>query len=418
MNKKNHHLLLLVFTILSITVLLGIQINWMLKTARMQETQFKHAVSLVLSKTVENLREDKAICAEITNCLLDSGTQSCSFTNQNRIIVSGLDSLIRRELKSLNIDLDFEFELVEKGTLQVCPSQKNIYINKTLDGVVPETDYELSIRFPEKKEFIKAQMGSIFISSIALLMLVCASIVLIYRFLEHEKRLTRNLIDFLNNITHEVKTPLTNISLASNIISKHPSIETDSKLSSYVKVIRTEHQRLKEKVEMLLKATLLESDIPIEETFFSADDEISGVVSVFDVQIHERQGQISVCKSGNNFLLSGNVDLFRIAIGNLIDNAIKYCFGNPHIKIDLISRGNHLKISVADNGIGISQKHLPRVFDKYFRVRNGDTHSVDGFGLGLFFVKSTITKMKGHVTVTSEQGEGSVFTLKIPLVCN
>jgi len=417
MRKNKYHLLLLIYTITSLAVLVGIQISWILKTARMQETQFKHAVSLVLNRTVENLTSENAICTELANCLRDSSMHSCAVINQNRIVFSGLDSLIRHELRNLNIDLDFEFELVEKGTVQICPTKKNVFVNKNLDRVVPESDYELSIRFPEKREFIKAQMGSIFISSIALLILVSVSFVSIYRFLEHEKRLTRNIIDFVNNITHEIKTPLTNIALASNIISKHKTIENDVKLSAYTKVIRSEQQRLKEKVDIMLRATLLESGIPMEVCEFSADDEIGSIANTFSLQLSERQGKIKLQQAGNNFNIVGNIDLFRIAIGNLIDNAIKYNLNSPDILIDLASKGNQLKITVSDNGIGIHQKHLPQIFDKYFRVKNGDVHDSEGFGLGLYFVKSTISQMKGQVSVTSVLGKGTVFTIKLPLIC-
>lgn len=418
MKRNKVHLLLMVFTITSLAALVGIQISWILKTARMQETQFRHAVALVLNRTVENLSNENAICAELANCLRDSNMHSCAYINQNRAVFSQLDSLIRYELQNLNIELDFEFEVIEKGTVQVCPSKKNVFVQKTLDGVVPNSGYELSIRFPEKKEFIKAQMGSIFISSIALLMLIGISIVLIYRFLEQERRMTRNIIDFVNNITHEIKTPLTNIALASSIISKHKAIESDEKLSAYARVIRTEHQSMKEKIDIMLKATLMESDIPMEVSEFLADEEICSIVDSFGVQLNAKQGSVSIRKQGDVFTLSGNVDLFRIAIGNLIDNAIKYCKSAPEISIDIESKGNYLRIAVTDNGIGIPQKNLPQVFDKYYRVKNGDVHDYEGFGLGLYFVKSIVTRMKGHVFVESTPGKGSVFTLKIPLVCS
>jgi two-component system phosphate regulon sensor histidine kinase PhoR len=413
--KSKIHLVLLLITIISLAVLVGIQISWMLKAAKMQEDQFKQAVSLVMNRTVENLASNKVFCNELAGCISEGEIQSCFAINHNRIVFKSLDSLIRNELRNLNIDLDFEFELVEKGTVQECPYKKNVFVHKNLENIAPNSGFELSIRFPEKKEFIKAQMGSIFISSIALLLLVCVSIVLIYRFLEHERRLTRNIIDFINNITHEIKTPLTNIALASSIISKHEVITADEKLVAYTKVIRNEHKNMKDKIEMMLKATLLESDIPMEINQFSAYEEVCSVVDTFSVQLDQRQGRISIEKSGDNFMLLGNADLFRIAIGNLIDNAIKYCSVEPEIKVELDSKGKQLRICISDNGIGIPKKHHSRIFDRYYRVTNGDVHCIDGFGLGLYLVRSTVTKMNGQVDVSSTEGKGSVFIIKLPL---
>jgi two-component system, OmpR family, phosphate regulon sensor histidine kinase PhoR len=418
MNKKKFHLILLVFTILSLAILIGIQINWMLKSARMQEMQFKYAVSIVMNKAMEQLSNDKTICEDLYNCLSDEKAQFCVFFSRNQHVFSGLDSLIRKELKNFDIDLNFEFDLVEKGIISTCPSTKNVFFHEDMKSYFPESDYELSIRFPEKNDFIRAQMGSIFISSIALLILVSVSITLIYKLLEHERKLSRNIIDFVNNITHEIKTPITNIALASKIISKHKSIESDEKLSAYTKVIINENRSLKEKVDVMLKATLIESGIPFEITEFNILEEIRNVANTFAVQVSEKNGSINLHKSGEDFMISGSMDMFRIAIGNLIDNAIKYNNNSPEIIINIVSKANVLKITVSDNGKGIPQKDISRIFDKYFRVNNGNRHDTDGFGLGLFFVKSIINKMKGNITVTSKVNKGSTFTVKLPVACN
>ena len=290
------------------------------------------------------------------------------------------------------------------------------YINDNLQKILNESGYELRIRFPEKREFIRNQTGYIFISSIALLVLVCVSFLLIYRFYKREKKLTGNIIDFINNMTHEFKTPLTSIALANSMISKNEMFEKDEKLSSYSKVIKTEHQRLKDKVDILLKAAITENDKHLNFEPFDAEAEIRNIAGTFSVILEEKNGSIQIITSGCHSRLSGNVEMFQIAIGNIIDNAIKYNTNKPDIAINIESGKKSLLIKIRDNGIGISKENLPYIFDKFSRISEGDIHNNDGFGLGLYFVKKTVEQMQGKITAASTVGKGTIFTLEFPLL--
>jgi two-component system phosphate regulon sensor histidine kinase PhoR len=334
---------------------------------------------------------------------------------RNQAAWARLDTIIKNELQSYNIDIDFDFDIVEKGTAIPTTMSRHMFIHDDLYEALKESGYELRIRFPQKSDFIKAQMGYVFISSIALLMLVSVSFLLIYKYYKREKKLTTNIIDFVNNITHELKTPLTNIALANSMISKSTAIQKDEKLWMYSNVIKDEHKRLKDKVDVLLKTTLLENEKPINVEIFDADVEVKFVANTFLVQLTERGGSISIGKTGENFNVKGNIDMFHIAIGNLIDNAIRYSTSSPEISILLSSQNGILKIAVTDNGIGIPKGELPNIFDKYYRVTNGDVHNSDGIGLGLYIVKSIVLRMEGQITVSSELGKGTEFTIKLPL---
>jgi two-component system phosphate regulon sensor histidine kinase PhoR len=334
---------------------------------------------------------------------------------KNRIEWTSLDSIVKSDLNYYNINLDYEFDIVSKGTNVEPGKAGETYINDNLERALAQSGYELRLRFPEKNEYIKAQIGYVFISSIALLMLVCVSFILIYRFYKREKRLTGKITDFINNMTHEFKTPLTNIALANSMISKNEIVENDEKLFHYTGVIKNENQRLREKVDLLLKAALSETEQPLSSELFNAADEIRNVAGTFSVQIKEKNGRLQINVSGKNFNLSGNVELFQIAVGNLIDNAIRYNMSPPVIIITLESEKDTLMIGITDNGIGIKKEYIPRIFEKYFRISTGDVHNNEGFGLGLYHVKNTVEQMHGRIRVSSQVSKGTTFTLEFPL---
>jgi two-component system phosphate regulon sensor histidine kinase PhoR len=415
MKRNNFQLILLILTITSLILLVGIQISWVLKSARMQEAQFNHTVTLAMNRIVENLSNNQAICKEMNNCLRAGKSHSCLLLMRNRIEWADLDTLIKNDLKYYDINLDYEFDIVEKGTNVSLTSSSETYINDNLEKVLEQSGYELRLRFPKKSEFIKAQIGYIFISSIALLLLLSVSFIIVYKFYRRERKLTGNIIDFINNMTHEFKTPLTNIALANGMISRNEVVEKDEKLASYTKVIKNEHQRLKERVEVLLKATISETEQPLNHELFDAASEIRYVADTFSVQIKEKKGSIIVNTSGNTFTLSGNIEMFQIAISNLIDNAIRYNKNAPVITIKIESAKDTLVIKITDNGIGISKENLLQIFEKFFRIPTGDIQDNEGFGLGLYFVKNTVVQMHSKIRVSSQIGKGTTFVIEFPL---
>ena len=164
-----------------------------------------------------------------------------------------------------------------------------------------------------------------------------------------------------------------------------------------------------------LKAALSENGNPLSTELFEAAFEIKNVVDTFTVRINDKQGWLVVNSSGNNFTLSGNVEMFQVAIGNLIDNSIRYNNNIPRIIINLKSAKDTIVISITDNGKDISKENLSRIFEKFYRIPTGDIHENEGFGLGLYFVKNTVTQMNGTIKVTSTLYKGATFAIDFPV---
>jgi len=281
--------------------------------------------------------------------------------------------------------------------------------------MLEKSGYKLSLRFPEKRDFILAQMGNIFIFSMLLLFLISISFIIIYKFYRRERLLSESIVDFVNNVTHEFKTPLTNISLANSMLSKNEKVENDEKLSFYTNVIKTEQVKLNEKVEKLLKTDFsgIDRSLPVEE--IDAAAAVKDIAETFRVQVEQKGGRIAIERAGDRFAFTGNIDLFHIAIGNLVDNAVKYSALPPEIIIRLTSGDQKLVIVIEDNGPGIPKEYRGKVFEKYFRVPEGNTHSVDGFGLGLYQVRGIIAGMRGNIRIMNRKEGGLAVALELPL---
>jgi two-component system, OmpR family, phosphate regulon sensor histidine kinase PhoR len=414
MKKSKLQLILLLFALVCLVCLTGIQINWLLKSARMQEAQFTHSVNMAMNRIVENLSNNRAICSEVANCMREGTSGSCYIMMKNREEWANMGSMIKNDLKYYGINLDFEFDIVASRSDKKTRPNSSVYFSDDLANALQQTGYELRIKFPEKRDFIIAQIGYIFIFSIALLILSALSFILIFGFYKKEKRLTENIVDFINNMTHEFKTPLTNIALANSMIAKTEIVENDNKLTFYSQVIKTEHDKLKQRVEELLKISFSETGKPSLNECIDVALVIDNVIETYSVQIKEKGGSFSFNKEGDSFIVRGNTDLLHIAMGNLVDNAIKYCNGSPEVKILLTSKNGLISIEISDNGIGIQKEHQALIFDKFYRVPTGDIHDTNGFGLGLFHVKNIITKMGGRIKVTSSKDKGTCFSIEFP----
>jgi len=382
----------------------------------MQEAQFNHSVSMAMNKIVDNLARDREICSEVTNCLREGTTGSCFLMMKNREEWANIGTMIKDDLKSYGITLDFEFDIVDKKENPAFTGKSNVYFTGNLEEVLNQSGYELRLKFPAKSDFIKAQIGYIFISSIVLLILVSFSFLLIFRYYRKEKKLTGDIVDIINNMTHEFRTPLTNIALANNMIARNEAVEKDDKVLSYSRVIASEQKRLRDRVDELLKMSFSESQKTVKSESVNVTRTIEKVIATFDVQIGSKGGKVEFIRPDNDIFIKGEEDPLAIAAGNLIDNALKYNSGKPEIVIRLQDTAKSVVIEISDNGIGIPREFQTDVFDKYFRVPTGDVHDNDGFGLGLYYVKNTINRMGGTVKLTSNPGRGSQFTIEFPKV--
>lgn len=420
--KLNRTYILIAISSIALVVVLAIQVNWIFETAKIKEELFNEKANMVLTRTAEALSSDAETCKSIENNDEAPGSIVINAYKSTEICISNneirkIDSLFRHFMRFYNFYIDYSFVLIQPIPFKLKKEgglKNNVY-NKRLEEVVTKNGAELVLILPEKKQFIIAEMGTTFITSVILILVV---LVLFWRTilsLFKKKQLLEHTTDFLNNMTHEFKTPLTNIALAGKMILKDSTLKQEDKIKHYSVIILEENEKLKLQVEQMLSMTALErGEIPLQKTELDLHQVINDSVKNISLQIENKQGQIQLNLNAHHFVVMGDKTHLTNALGNLIDNAIKYSGEKPEIQIQTFNAHHNLVIAVSDKGIGIEKEHQKKVFDKFFRVPTGDVHNVKGFGLGLAYVKKIIELHGGTIELESERGKGTTFTLTLP----
>jgi two-component system, OmpR family, phosphate regulon sensor histidine kinase PhoR len=416
--KLNRTYLLVAISSVALLIVLIIQVNWILQTARIKEQLFNDKANMVLSRTTEALRADKETSMKIGACAeMEDTAESTVKLGKNE--VHKIDSLFRHYMRFYNFHIDYSFMVTKPGSLAAIneSSVASYCYNKPLEEVGGKNEIELKLIFPEKKQYIIAEMGTLFITSVILILVV---LVLFWRTilsLMKEKKISEHTTDFLNNMTHEFKTPLTNIALAGKMILKDSAVKEGEKIKHYSGIILEENEKLRLQVEQVLSMTALEKgEIPLLKTELDFHGLITEAVKNISIQIENKQGNIKLGLDAERFVVAGDRTHLTNALCNLVDNAIKYSRGKPEISVQTYNSGQNLIIVVSDEGIGIEKEYQKKVFDKFFRVPTGDVHDVKGFGLGLAYTKKIVELHGGTIELQSEHGEGTTFTITIPNV--
>ena len=410
---------LFAFTSVLLLALVATQFVWVHKSANEQEKQFNDKVKIALNIIVDKIAKDRKVCESVGSCLKKDKKKFCKIHLNHKKEWVRIDSIIKTELKHYDIDLNYEFDICERFP-DGKPFKKNVHSTYTqsMDEILKKTGVILYLDFPDKSRFLRNEMGHIFISSILLIVFLTISFVLTYRFYRKEKRLTLRTRDFINNMTHEFKTPLANISFANNMISGLEISDKKDKLKTYTGIIDTENKRLVHNCDLLLQIAQADNDIHDAFEVFDLNKVVQEATTIFNHERNNKTAEIILALREGALNVSGNKTFFYNVMVNLIDNAIKYADENRAIQITISTelKGKEIEIKVADNGIGIAKEHLSLIFEKFYRISDGDTHNTKGFGLGLSFVRTIINKMNGNITVESQLGIGSVFIIKLPFV--
>ena len=222
--------------------------------------------------------------------------------------------------------------------------------------------------------------------------------------------------DFISNMTHEFKTPVANISLAIDTMEKQGLIENEN-TQLYTGIIREENRRLRNNIDLILETSLFENQaLNLTESRIDVHDLLTGIIETKQIENDQKNGKIKSNFLAGKYIISADeVHLSNLFL-NLLDNAIKYADGNPEIKVSSINKDNFIIISVEDEGKGIPSQSLDKIFEKFYRVPQGNIHDVKGFGLGLFYVKQVIDEHHWKIKVKSEVDKGSIFEIIIPII--
>jgi two-component system phosphate regulon sensor histidine kinase PhoR len=254
------------------------------------------------------------------------------------------------------------------------------------------------------------------LGAILFTLIITTAFFITIRTLLKQKKLSEIKSDFINNMTHEFKTPLATISLAVDALKNEKVVGNKEKTDYFTAIIKDENKRMNKQVETILQAALLDKqEVQLNLKRLLAHDLIISALNNINLQVEEKEGKIEVELEAENDLIMADEVHFTNLINNLLDNAVKYSRENLHIKLSTRNAGNQLKIKIEDNGIGMNKETLHRIFEKFYRAHTGNVHNVKGFGLGLSYVKTMVDAHHGTIKAESVLGKGSSFCISLPL---
>ena len=274
----------------------------------------------------------------------------------------------------------------------------------------------LSIYFPNRTSLVLGSVWKTLVLSIIFTGIILFCFYYTIRVIFRQKKLSEMKTDFINNMTHEFKTPIATISLATDSIASPMVIESPDKITRFVDIIRQENRRMNSQVERVLQMALIDKkDFQLKLADTNLHDIIRQAVDNFSLQVEKREGSLRSEMNATRPVIEGDATHIASIIHNLLDNANKYSPNKPDIIIRTTDVPIGVEITVQDHGMGMSKEARKHIFDKFYRVHTGNIHDIKGFGLGLSYVKAIMTAHKGMVDVKSEPGKGSSFILTFPL---
>ena len=331
----------------------------------------------------------------------------------------GLDSILSFELQSRGINLPYNFAVYEDGK-RVMQSENFEEKSKATHraALFPNdifNDQILAVNFPGKTNYLLRSMWWVMIIGLILTSIMVLAFYKTLQFSLRQKRISEIKTDFINNMTHEFKTPIATINLAIDALRNPAILKSEDKVQHYSEIIRQENQRMNLQVESVLRMALMDKqELELQMEWVAVGDLIEKGFEPIKLQLQNHGG--SVVKYINHGKEKVKVDRSHMAnvILNILDNAIKYSHGAPHIEIKTEEMQGFLIISISDNGLGMTNEEKKYIFDRFYRVSRGDVHDIKGHGLGLSYAKGVVEAHGGRIEVESEKGKGSKFYIYIP----
>ena len=334
-----------------------------------------------------------------------------------------IDYTLRQALAYSGIQTPYEYAVIKNGIVQngtFKKSQKTDFLkSKYMVRLFPDNiirqDLILSVIFPERTNYVLGSMIWILGGSMLFSLFILATFALSLYFIIRQKKISEMKSDFINNMTHEFKTPIATISLAADTITNSKVIKDEVSIRHFIGMIKKENNRMNKKVETILQiASLDKKEIEFKYENVSIHTIIEHALETIEIQVHQRNGKIKLSLNAEHPFIYGDGEHLTNLVNNLLDNAIKYSPESPEI---IITTGNNEKgiiLSVEDKGIGMTKAVQSKIFERFYRQSSGNVHDVKGFGLGLNYVRSIIEAHKGNITVYSEPGKGSRFEIFLP----
>jgi len=437
--KKNFPLIVVLITI-SLFGLIYFQILWLNTARKTKEKQLRENIYIATSEAAEELTKPSPLITSLNQ------SKEYFLKNKNNISdvfsISVMDRFTKDEISSI-IRNSFAKHFLEGVSFEFAVSDNSITGNQIQSdnffkffsdsanntniaipletnnsGVVDNITKEefLVVIVPHQSAIVFKEIFWFIMGTILFTIIITTAFFLTIRTLLAQKKISEIKTDFINNMTHEFKTPIATISLAIDALKNEKVIADPTKSEYFISVIKSENKRMNKQVESILQASLLDNkEIQLNRKLISAHQLIQQAVDNSMLSLQEKNGKITTNLEASSDVIFADELHFSNIINNILDNAIKY--SKPEgvtIKLYTESKGKDIKIVISDDGIGMSKDTIKQIFEKFYRAHTGNIHNVKGFGLGLSYVKSVVEAHKGTIKVESNLGVGSRFIILLP----
>ena len=436
--KKTFPIITILITI-SLLGLIFFQVLWLKSVKSYREQRLRDNVTKATALSASRLTNEKLAFAypKKNDLLITPDRLQFDFRKHSvmqRFSKEEIYNIVKESLASNDLkDVSFEFAVTDDqitgdqiGTENFINAYQDSANNllyfiplvpesgSNLENLVPQE--QLVIIVPHQNTIVLKEITWFIIGSIVFTIIIISAFFLTLRTLLIQKKLGEIKSDFINNMTHEFKTPLATISLAVDALKNEKVVGDKEKTSYFTGIIKEENKRMNKQVETILQAALLDKqEVQLNLKKLSANELIKNAVNNITLPINERGGRLEINLNASKDMVMADEVHFTNFVNNLLDNALKYSKEIPLIKLSTINSGNLLRIKIEDNGIGMSKETVSRIFEKFYRAHTGNVHNVKGFGLGLSYVKTMVEAHKGTIKAESTLGKGSSFTISFPL---
>ena len=355
---------------------------------------------------------------EVTNQIV---SEINSFNN-NLVTIDEMYNIVKYELKEKRIPLNFDLALMKNDTIISLTANADSlalahpkYQRHLFSRNIFERNQSIAIHIPKQTDLVLRSVYGLLIASVIFSLIILLTFGLSIYFMLKQKKISEMKSDFINNMTHEFKTPLATISVAADTIINSKVITQPERISYFIEMIKKENKRMNRQVEDILAiARLDKKDFEFKWEPLNIHDTIDDVIESIIIQVEDRGGSLNTSLKASNPMITSDMNHCANIIYNLLDNANKYSTEKPQINIETQNISDGIIISVKDKGIGMSKSVQSKIFERFYRQTSGNIHNVKGFGLGLSYVKAVVEANRGRITVHSELGKGSQFDVFLP----
>jgi len=414
-NKLNSIIILGLVAIIGILIA---QLLWTRQAFTLEEKKFSQKVHIALLEVAKKLYEGTNHELPAENPVQKVSNDYYIVNIDNDFEPNILEFYLKSEFEKMNLTTDYEYAMYNCQSDEMVygnyvssnknnTSQRSVYFPKHKSLV-----YYFAIRFPNETSYLFSSLKFWFVLSFALIVILLVYVYSIFTILQ-QKKYSELQRDFINNMTHEFKTPLSSILIASNFLKQQNVIKTDEKLEKYTNIIISQSNKLNTHIETILNIAKSDnSPLVLDKKQLDVLPILRDVIENIQLKYPESRIKIEALKTE----ISIEADTFHFTnlVYNLLDNAIKYCEKKPEIVISIIEKSNQIQLDFTDNGIGISNKNLPFIFDKFYRIPSTKSNEVNGFGLGLYYVKKICTLHHWKISAKNNATQGITISILIP----